>query len=74
MFHNHYNDSGCADEIWSCSEFNDSWYVVLGKLISAQLADRFLYIMDLSRVTLIQYTLSHFNCPTNALNYAKLRG
>ena len=60
MFHHHYSDSGCPEEIWSCSEFKDSWNVDPGKLISAQLAATFLYIMGLTRVTLIRYKLIHY--------------
>jgi hypothetical protein len=60
MFHHHHSDSGCPDEIWSCSESNNSWNVVLGKLLHVQLAARFLYIMGLSSVTLIRYTLKHY--------------
>ena len=59
MFHQHYSDNGWSDEIWPCNEFNDSSKVVHGKLISAQLAARFLYIMGLSCVTFIRYTLMH---------------
>lgn len=60
MFHQHDSENGCPDEIWSCSEFNGSWKGALGELISAQLAASFLYIMHLSWVTLIRYTLIHY--------------